>query len=29
VVQQHGGTIGVDSKVGQYSEFTVVLPRIR
>jgi PAS domain S-box-containing protein len=29
VVQQHGGTIGVDSSVGQYSEFTVMLPRSR
>ena len=29
VVQQHGGTISVDSKVGDYSEFTVMLPRSR
>ncbi len=29
VVQQHGGTIGVDSMVGDYSEFTVTLPRSR
>ena len=27
VTQQHGGTISVDSKVGEYSEFTVRLPR--
>jgi signal transduction histidine kinase len=27
VTQQHGGTITVDSKVGEYSEFTVRLPR--
>src|SRR5262249_9182160 len=27
VVQQHGGTISVDSKVDEYSEFMVVLPR--
>jgi two-component system NtrC family sensor kinase len=29
VLQQHGGTVGVDSSVGQYSEFTVMLPRSR
>ena len=27
VTQQHGGSISVDSKVGEYSEFTVRLPR--
>ena len=27
VTQQHGGTIMVDSKVGEYSEFTIRLPR--
>jgi GAF domain-containing protein len=27
VTQQHGGSIAVDSKVGDYSEFTVRLPR--
>ena len=27
VTQQHGGSIAVDSKVGEYSEFTVRLPR--
>jgi signal transduction histidine kinase/HAMP domain-containing protein len=27
VTQQHGGTISVDSEVGEYSEFTVRLPR--
>jgi two-component system NtrC family sensor kinase len=27
IVQQHGGSISVDSKVGEYSEFTVRLPR--
>ena len=26
VTQQHGGSIAVDSKVGEYSEFTVRLP---
>ena len=29
VTQQHGGTIVVDSKVGQFTEFTVRLPRQR
>jgi two-component system, NtrC family, sensor kinase len=27
VTQQHGGSIAVDSKVGDYSEFTIRLPR--
>lgn len=27
VTQQHGGAIGVDSRVGEYTEFTVRLPR--
>ena len=27
VTQQHGGAITVDSKVGEYSEFTIRLPR--
>jgi two-component system NtrC family sensor kinase len=27
VTQQHGGTIAVDSEVGDYSEFTIRLPR--
>ena len=27
ITQQHGGTISVDSRVGEYSEFTVRLPR--
>jgi signal transduction histidine kinase len=27
ITQQHGGTISVDSKVGEYSEFTIRLPR--
>jgi signal transduction histidine kinase len=27
VTQQHGGTIAVDSKVGDFTEFTVRLPR--
>ena len=27
VTQQHGGTIVVDSNVGEYSEFTIRLPR--
>jgi len=27
VTQQHGGSISVDSKVGEFSEFTVRLPR--
>jgi two-component system, NtrC family, sensor kinase len=29
VVQQHGGTIAVDSRVGEFTEFTVRLPRLR
>ena len=29
VTQQHGGSIAVDSKVGEYSEFTIRLPRYR
>jgi signal transduction histidine kinase len=29
VTQQHGGSIEVDSEVGQYTEFTVRLPRVR
>jgi signal transduction histidine kinase len=27
VTQQHGGTIQVDSEPGQFTEFTVRLPR--
>jgi len=27
VTQQHGGSIAVDSEVGQFTEFTVCLPR--
>jgi two-component system NtrC family sensor kinase len=27
VTQQHGGTIIVDSRVGEFSEFTIRLPR--
>jgi signal transduction histidine kinase len=27
VTQEHGGTIEVDSKVGEFTEFTVRLPR--
>jgi signal transduction histidine kinase len=27
VTQQHGGSIAVDSEVGEYSEFTMRLPR--
>ena len=27
ITQQHGGSISVDSKVGEYTEFTVRLPR--
>jgi signal transduction histidine kinase len=27
VTQQHGGSIAVDSRVGEYSEFTIRLPR--
>jgi signal transduction histidine kinase len=29
VTQEHGGTIEVDSRVGEFTEFTVRLPRIR
>jgi signal transduction histidine kinase len=27
VTQQHGGTIAVDSEVGEFTEFTIRLPR--
>jgi signal transduction histidine kinase len=27
IVKQHGGNIGVDSRVGEFTEFTVTLPR--
>jgi signal transduction histidine kinase len=27
ITQQHGGSITVDSRVGGYSEFTILLPR--
>jgi signal transduction histidine kinase len=29
VTQQHGGSIAVDSEVGEYSEFMIRLPRGR
>jgi signal transduction histidine kinase len=29
VTQQHGGAIEVDSKVGEFTEFTIRLPRSR
>ena len=29
VTQQHGGTIEVDSRVGEFTEFTIHLPRFR
>jgi two-component system, NtrC family, sensor kinase len=29
VVQQHGGTIAIDSRVGEYTEFAISLPRGR
>jgi signal transduction histidine kinase len=29
VTQQHGGTIAVDSRVGEFTEFTIRLPRAR
>ena len=29
VVQQHGGTITVDSQVGEFTEFAIHLPRTR
>ena len=28
VTQQHGGTITVDSRVGEFTEFTIRLPRV-
>ena len=28
VTQQHGGTIAVDSRVGEFTEFTIRLPRM-
>ncbi len=28
IVKQHGGTIGVETESGQFTEFTIVLPRI-
>jgi len=28
ITQQHGGTIGVDSRVGEFTEFTIRLPRL-
>ena len=28
VTQEHGGTISVDSQIGEFTEFTVRLPRI-
>jgi signal transduction histidine kinase len=27
-VKQHGGTIDVETKPGQFTEFTIVLPRM-
>lgn len=27
VTQQHGGTIAVDSRLGEFTEFTILLPR--
>ena len=27
VIQEHGGTISVDSQIGEFTEFTVRLPR--
>jgi two-component system NtrC family sensor kinase len=27
VTQEHGGTITVDSRVGEFTEFTIRLPR--
>ena len=27
IVKQHGGTIAVDTKPGEFTEFTIVLPR--
>src|SRR5206468_2595350 len=29
ITQQHGGTIGVDSRVGKFTELTIRLPRTR
>ena len=29
VTQQHGGTITVDSREGEFTEFTIRLPRMR
>ena len=29
ITQQHGGTITVDSRVGEFTEFTIRLPRSR
>ena len=29
VTQQHGGTIEVDSRLGEFTEFTIRLPRAR
>ena len=29
VTQQHGGTIEVDSRLGEFTEFTIRLPRTR
>jgi len=29
VTQQHGGTITVDSRVGEFTEFTIRLPRMQ
>ena len=29
VTQQHGGTIAVDSQVGEFTEFAIRLPRLR
>ena len=27
IVKQHGGTIGVDTKPGEFTEFTILIPR--
>jgi signal transduction histidine kinase len=29
ITQQHGGTISVDSQIGEFTEFTIRLPRLR
>ena len=29
ITQQHGGTIEVDSRAGEFTEFTIRLPRVR